>query len=749
MKKSLERIDVLHVDDDPATTGPLSESLKDADERIAVQTATTIAEGQEILAAGEIDGLVAEHNLPDGTGIEFLESVRERQGDLPFILYTDSGSEAVASEAISAGVTDYVRKDAVIEQSGVVANKVVNAVEARQAQREHHRQLDAIESAQEGISILDEDGQFIFVNEAYAELYGYEPEQMLGEHWELVYPEEDIPEIYEDVLSTVKDEGFWEGQTTGLRADGATFTEEHILALTGGNELVCTVRDITERKQREQEIERTRDLLERTERLADVGGWELDAETMDMFWTDHLFDIMGVSAETVPPLEEALEIYHEDDRSTVREAVEKALEDGEPFDIEVRFERPDGEKRWLQVQGTPTLEDGKVVTLRGAVKDVTEQRSREQVLREMYEIISDRDQGFEGKVQALLDLGQRELGTKYGTLSRIEEEEYLFEVVAGEDEQIRQGNRVPVEATNCERVAETERTIVLGDIERDAPEEVDRTGYTEMGICSYIGAPVYVEDAIHGTFCFYDTEARSEDFSEWEQTLVDLMSRWVGHELQRRETTERLQAKNKQLEQFASIVSHDLRNPLNVASLRLNLAMEESESEHLREVKNAHERMEELIEDLLSLALEGEAVSETEPVEISEVVEHCRQTVDTRSGTIEMCDSRTVKADRGRLQQLVENLIRNAVDHGGDDVTISVGVLESGFYIEDDGAGIELEDHQTVFEPGFSTVDDGTGFGLSIVKQVADAHGWGLAVTEGSAGGARFEVTGVEFVNED
>lgn len=111
------------------------------------------------------------------------------------------------------------------------------------------------------------------------------------------------------------------------------------------------------------------------------------------------------------------------------------------------------------------------------------------------------------------------------------------------------------------------------------------------------------------------------------------------------------------------------------------------------------------------------------------------------------CDC-TVRADRSRFQQLLEKLLRNASEYGGEDVVITVGELEEGFYIEDDGPGIPQGTRDDVFEAGYSTSNEGTGLGLSIVKRIAEAHGWTVNVAEGSTGGARFEITGVEFTAE-
>lgn len=90
----------------------------------------------------------------------------------------------------------------------------------------------------------------------------------------------------------------------------------------------------------------------------------------------------------------------------------------------------------------------------------------------------------------------------------------------------------------------------------------------------------------------------------------------------------------------------------------------------------------------------------------------------------------------------------NAVELTTPDVTVSVGELPGGFYVADDGPGIPPAERERVFDTGYSTTDDGTGFGLSIVQRAVDAHGWEITVTEGTDGGARFEITGVDIVDE-
>jgi signal transduction histidine kinase len=209
-----------------------------------------------------------------------------------------------------------------------------------------------------------------------------------------------------------------------------------------------------------------------------------------------------------------------------------------------------------------------------------------------------------------------------------------------------------------------------------------------------------------------------------------------------------LERQNERLEQFSNVVSHDLRNPLNVASGRLELARDECDSDHLAEVKSAHERMEALITDILTLARQDQSPTEWSSVRLADLVERCWGNVQTENATLRLETGATIRADESRTSQLFENLIRNGVEHVGSDVTVTVGDLDDGFYVEDDGPGIPPDERDDVFETGHTTTEQGTGFGLSIVEQIVEAHDWEIRIAEGTNGGARFEVTGVEFAAE-
>lgn len=208
---------------------------------------------------------------------------------------------------------------------------------------------------------------------------------------------------------------------------------------------------------------------------------------------------------------------------------------------------------------------------------------------------------------------------------------------------------------------------------------------------------------------------------------------------------EALAEKNKQLEEFTGTVAHDIRNPLSIASGHLQLARQECDSEHLAPTEDALARIEQLLSDLLELAKAGETIGDFSEVTLAEIATESFRDISDTNATLEIASSQSLLCNPLRLQEALGNLFRNAIEHNTEPVTITVGVhTPNGFYVEDDGAGIPESDRSQVFESGYTTIRNGTGFGLAIVKQITDAHGWNITVSAGSDSGARFEITGIE-----
>mgnify|MGYP000221122399 CR=1 FL=1 len=269
-----------------------------------------------------------------------------------------------------------------------VVGYIEDITERKERERELAARSAAMEQSIDGMAILDADGGYQFVNRAHADIYGYDhPEAFVGETWELCYTDSEADRLEREALPALAEDGNWRGEAVGRRADGSTFPQELSLTVLDDGRQVCVVRDVTERKARQRELERTKDLLQQAGRIAAVGGWELDltGSEPEMTWTDELYRLHGVDPDTDIDLETAVEFYHPDDRERIREYFRRAVEVGESYDMEVRL-GTDGSVRWVRAIGEPVRdEDGEIVRVRGSIQDITDQKERELALESLHE----------------------------------------------------------------------------------------------------------------------------------------------------------------------------------------------------------------------------------------------------------------------------------------------------------------------------------------------------------------------------
>ena len=467
--QSEPHVELLYVNDDDRLRELVSAQLREESDRLRITPADSAASGARRLDDEPIDCVLCDHHMPEETGVSFLKRVRDDYPELPFILFTKTGDESVASESIEAGVTDYVIQDAIENQASLLARKIVTYVEHRRAQREAEQ-----------------------TNERLREIAA-----VTDQVWWVFSPEWDELRFIND-----GHEAIFGQPRAELRDDPTSF----------------------------------------------------------------------------------LDRIHDDDRVRVRQAMQSASA-GSPQVVEYRVAKADGIQLWVESRCTPvTDEDGAVTSLVGMTRDITD--------RKLY---------------------QREL-----------------------------------------------------------TETID------------------------------------------------------------------------QLEEFTATVSHDLRNPLNVAAGNIQLAAAETEveSEPLDTALGAVERMDRLVDELLTLAKEGKTVGDQRRVSFEQIVAKSFENARASETNLRLTGTVELSCDPARLTEAFENLVRNAVEHGGSDVTLTAGTLpdRDGVFLEDDGPGIPAEDRDRVFEKGHTTRRDGSGFGLAIVERIADAHGWDVRAAEGETGGARFEM---------
>ncbi|WP_435061971.1 PAS domain S-box protein [Halobaculum sp. EA56] len=935
-----DTIRVLHVDDDPEFGDLVATVLERERDRIRVRTATNAEEGLDALSDGDVDCVVSDHDMPGRDGIEFLRAVREEYPDLPFVLFTGKGSEEVASEAISAGVTDYLQKEVGSDQYELLANRIANAVEAYRSRRtltERTRRLETLignlpgvvyrcrnepawpmETVDGEIEALTgytaaalEDGEvewgedvihpddrertWAAVQEALADdgtfevtyrivardgttkwvwergrgVYADDGDPEAGDGGELEalegfitdvtdrkehetrlerttarlealferspdmidvhdaegnivdanprlceetgYTEEELTSMkvweVDRTVDPAEARAMWAGMGPGerrelegeyRRRDGSTFPVEiHVrrLDLAEGERFVASSRDVSERRRRDRKLEQLR------ERSRALNYTQTVAETAQLA-TDAADEIIGAELSGVHLVSD------DGDRLepvAVADAVSDLFEDLPAYDRSA----PPGTRAHLAWEVFREGEPTHIPSVSGSDR-LTEASPTESVLLQplgehgLFVISSPEPDAFAETDVLLVEILANYLEA---ALDRVVREETLRER-QHRLEQLHDATRELVRADStgaiAERIVEAAEEILgfsatvvrfydpdvnglVPVAESDTVSDVlpSREPFTpESGSLnwdSFEADEVRVYDDIetvpesvdggsglrslmllpmgdHGTLSVGETEAGAFDATDEFlarilATAAETALDELAGERTLRESRNELRRQNDRLEEFASVVSHDLRNPLNVADGHLELARRECDSEHLGAVERALDRMETLIEDLLTLAREGEADTDLEPVDVAGTVDACWGNVDTADASLVVDVGRPILADERRLKQLFENLVGNAVEHGGEDVTVTVGELadgeREGFFVEDDGVGIPPDEREAVFEAGYSTGDRGTGFGLRIVRQVAESHGWDVRATESEEGGARFEVTGVTFVDRE
>ena len=602
---------------------------------------------------------------------------------------------------------------------------------------------------------FDETGALVDWNRAATELIAHTETELAASTLEDLFGD---AVARTDLPAAVRDSGGLTVETELPTADGTRRHYELKLSeIEGGDpaEFVGVARDITDRKASERRLRSEGGFVTGIFDAIPDPLYAFDTERRLIRWNKQLATVTGYSDAELDGID-VIELVPEDQAESVRASIQLALSERRTVTIESALETADGECIPYEFTGGPLEDgDGSLRGITGIGRDRTAHKEHERRLTALNEV--SHDLMAADTQAAVAEIGvnaaREVVGLEMNAIHLYDADRSGLVPIAATDAVSDMVGEPPVLSEGDSiawRAYEGGEVIAFDDIRNDPDRHNPETP---------IRSELYFPIGEYGVLLAGSTAVGA--FERRDIVLGELLANSVAAALEQLDRTDRLRTserelarQNERLEEFTSVVSHDLRGPLSVASGRVELAQGEFESEHLDAAAEAHDRMRTLIDDLLRLARDGEAAGHTEPIDIGELVERCWRNVDTAGGTLTVDIDRTVNADKGRLQQLLENLIGNAVEHGSTSpdaksdertVTVTVGELEDGFYVADDGPGIPEADRDSVFEAGYSTAEDGTGFGLSIVKQVADAHGWDVRVTESADGGARFEITGVEF----
>ena len=629
--------------------------------------------------------------------------------------------------------------------------------EQREAEPRRSQELfkQVFESSHDAIFIFDpEADEFIDVNSAASEMLGYTHDEFLHSVGPSDLHSDELGKFYAFVDQVSEDGSGWTDELTCQSKNGERIPAEISASAIEIDDRQCAlaiVRDITERKENERFQRRLYEITadpdrsfdEKLHAVIELGCGRFDVEHGGIARIDPATDrfeievITGDHDHLVPdkryPLSETYcqLVVDGGDTAVVTDPVNKGFTEKlcyEQFGVQVYL-------------GTHLEFDGDVDRTFFFISNEPREETFSEADRTFHHLMGQ-------WVQYELEHQQRERELRERT-------EHLRALVETTPECIKtvaeDGTLLQMNPAGLDMVEAPAESAVTDECVYDliAPEHRERFRAFNERVCQgERGTLEFDIIGLEGTRRHMETHAaplHRPDGTTAHVALTRDITDQVEREQHLEETVEKLEESNERLESFASMLAHELRNPVTIGQIYSQQLPTETDSEPVEYVTEAFDRIEAMIDVMLVLTQGREAVGERTSVELGDVAREAWEDVNATDASLDIVIDYAIQADETYVRHLFRNLLENAVNHGGADVTVTVGELPTGFYVADDGAGIPAAERDAVFDQGYTTTADngGIGLGLAFVQKLAEVYEWEYAVTESAAGGARFEFTNV------
>ena len=728
-----DKIRVLCVEDEALDRQLIRHALERESADFEVIEAVSRESFLERLAHSTFDVILTDFNIMGFEGLDVIHEVKERGLDAPVIVVTGTGSEEIAVSALKEGAEDYVIKSPHhIAQLPQTIARVLETAKTRRKLAESEANIRAlVENTADGVLVVDKEGTILFCNPASAHLLGTGTGELIGTRFAHDFAsgrrlEIDLP-----------------------RRTGQAGTAEMVVAhiVWNGDEChIVTLRDTTERRNAENQLRRSTELLSETEKTGKIGGWAFDVETLAQTWTDETFHILEIEpTEGEPQVPEGLSFIADDSLAMAEEAVRRAIEFGEPYDQEWEIVTARGNRRWVHAVARVRQEDGKVKSVSGSFQDITERKQAERALRES-----------EDRYRALVDMSPDAVLVNM-------EGKYVYANPAAHRLYGTASPNDLVGTRALDHIHPDDRELVTARVAKLRSGEP--VGAQEMRIVRLDGSSVYVE-ALAGSVEFDGNAAI-------QVLLRDITDRKEAEKmLLERDEQLRQSQKMEAMGQLAGGIAHDFNNLLTAIigySEMLLLDAERPEGisvlSGVQEIKRAAERAAALTRQILAFsrrqALHSTVVSlnrilnDMEPFLRRTLGEDIDLTTRPAAGLDE------TEVDVNQFEQVLMNLAVNARDAmpcGGRLTVETANVLLDEDYcrthldalpgsyvmlsVTDTGTGMDQATLSRIFEPFFTTKAPGagTGLGLSTVYGIVKQSGGSIDVSSDPGRGTTFAV---------
>jgi len=719
--------------EDSLTDATLLQKILQIESRVAtweVVHVTQLSDALTYLREDECDVVLLDLFLPDEQGLATLQQVRAVAPSMPIVVLTGLDDEAIAVETLRQGAQDYLVKGQI--EVNLLMRSVRYAIERSQTLRTMQRQSAAIEAASDGVAILNQDEQFIYLNRAYADIYGYaDPAELLGQTWRLLYEDTDLKEMARRAAQDLQHTGSWRGEVVAKKQDGDKFYQELSLTAIDKDGFVCIVRDVTERKRVEEALQFTQFTVNHA---AEAVIWT-DSNARFVYVNEAACQMLGYTKEELLMM-------------TV-------------FDIAPDLSPQNWQKDWsrLQQQGSYTVEtlnlrkDGHLfpvevtrnyLEFRGReyncafMRDITQRKQFEQALRES-------EQRFRLLAENSTDMISQH--TPDGTFLYVSPA--CRSLLGYEPEELLGRSAY---AFHHPEDVEAVRLVYSNILEVPETYSVSYRFRHQQGHYVWLESTAKTIWASE-TQAIQEIQVSSRDITERKRTEVDIQNAL---------------AKEKELNQlkssFISMVSHEFSKPLSAIVLSSELleryahkVSEEQKTKYFRRIHAATKRMTELLDEVLIIGKAEAGQLKCQPTFVV-LEEFCRELVEEMHLSLgQQCpivftstdEATDACMDENLLRHILGNLISNAAKYSPPTSTIHLNLVRDNdvvvFQIQDQGIGIPVEDQQRLFDSFYRATNvgtiPGTGLGLAIVKKCVDAHQGQISVTSQVDVGTTFIVT--------
>lgn len=411
--------------------------------------------------------------------------------------------------------------------------------ERKYAEFERRELIIALENAVSGISKLDTQGRYLFVNQSYANTVGYQPEEMIGMFWEKTVHPDDLEKLIAAYQQMVQD-GKVEVEARGIRRDGSSFYKQLVMISIYDDQQQfighhCFMKDITDRKEAEKALQKSQSLLSEAQRIAHIGNWDYDTIKDKITWSPELFQILGRDpALGEPTYQEYLGLYPPEEAQQLHQKVQRALSTGESLQLRLRVIQPNGSIRYTETRGQTELNaEGQVIRFFGTTQDITELVEAETALQEEFQRLSVviatqqeiaiRNPNLDEVMAVIVERTQQLTSADGSIMKMVEGDEIVCRAASGTALPYI-GFRLQVAKSLSGQCIKSGKIIYCHDVETDS--RVDIAVCRRIGIRSMVLIPLFYKEEVVGLLNVFSSTPSA--FKESDIQTLQLMAGFLA-----------------------------------------------------------------------------------------------------------------------------------------------------------------------------------------------------------------------------